>query len=104
MYYVAISDYVKIGFTTRLKQRLHALRVPVDHLLAVEYGNRLEESLRHEEFGHLRISARWENFRRGDDLMAHIERLREENGIPGWLTVKRGRSGPVTVRRIGDPK
>lgn len=100
VYYVAIGDHVKIGYTSRLRQRLSALRVGVDDLLAVEIGGHEQEQLRHKQFDDARVSRRWENFRRSDDLMAHIAELREHNGIPLWLTLRRGKSGPVTIRHM----
>lgn len=99
VYYVQIGDHIKIGYSKRLRNRLQALRVPVTQLLAVELGDSEREAERHQQFDHARINRRWENFRRTDDLLAHIDRLREANGIPSWLTLRRGSSGPVTVRR-----
>lgn len=105
VYYVEIGSYIKIGYSKNLRSRLQALRVPVSDLLAVEPGGRSEEARRHEQFGHLRINKRWENFRPEPDLLEHIATTRATYGIPAWLTVKRrGKNGPVVIRRIEDPQ
>lgn len=106
VYYVRIADHVKIGYSKNLINRLHALRVEVSDVLAIEPGGRSIEQQRHEQFGHLRIKAKWENFTPGDDLDTHIKALRDEFGIPVWLTPprtnRRALATPVVVRVLGD--
>jgi hypothetical protein len=100
VYYVRIGDYVKIGFSTRLRNRLASLRA--DELLAVEPGGPELERQRHKEFSSERIDLRRENFRPSERLEAHIEAIRAEHGLPHWATLPR--TSEITVRKIGDPK
>ena len=74
VYYVRIGDHVKIGFTTRLRQRLSDLRVDHENLLAVEPGGRELETQRHREFAAERVGKR-ENFNPSPRLLAHIKAL-----------------------------
>ena len=100
VYYVRIGDHIKIGYSSRVRSRLQALRVPVDNLLALEPGGRDEEVARHRQFAAHRITQRWENFHPTPELMAHIDALRQEYGLPKWLrSPRRGKNGPVEVRR-----
>lgn len=102
VYYVRIGDHIKIGYTISVKDRLRALRVPVEDLLALEPGGRAEEQARHERFAHLRITKRWENFEPGDALVEHIADLVARFGLPKWLqSPRRGKNGPVEIRRVG---
>ena len=102
VYYVALGSHIKIGYSAHLRQRIQGLRAAVDQVLALELGGRDEEKFRHQQFDHLRINRRWENFDHGPDLDAHINELRERNGLPLWLTVKRrGKNSPVYIRRAG---
>lgn len=100
VYYARIGDHIKIGYTSNVLGRLRALRVPVADLLALEPGGLGVERRRHEQFAHLRITKRWENFRPEQDLLDHIAELVEASGLPAWLKPprRRGRNGPVEVR------
>jgi hypothetical protein len=100
VYYVRIGDYIKIGFSTRLRNRLASLRA--DELLAVEPGGPEMERQRHKEFASERIDLRRENFRPSERLEAHIEAVRAEHGLPHWATLPR--TSEITVRKIGEPK
>lgn len=100
VYYARIGDYIKIGYSTRLRNRLSSLRV--DQLLAYEPGSPELERQRHEEFATERIDRRRENFRPSDRLDAHIAALRDQHGLPEWAT--RPRTSVVTIRHKGDPK
>lgn len=100
VYYARIGDYIKIGYSTRLRNRLSALRV--DELLACEPGTPELEQQRHREFATERIDLRRENFRPSERLKAHIEAKRAEHGLPEWAT--RPRTSKITIRQIGDPK
>jgi len=103
VYYVRIGNHVKIGYSARLASRLKTLRVTLDDLLAIEPGGRRLEQKRHEEFAHLRVRPRWEDFTLDDDLAAHIASLRSEHGIPEWTTAPRRGSKhatPVVVRHV----
>lgn len=87
VYYARIGDYIKIGYTTRLRNRLATLRV--DELLAIEPGGAQLERARHQEFIADRIDLRRENFRPSEALIAHIEALRDEHGLPQWASLPR---------------
>lgn len=78
IYYVRIHDYIKIGTTIGIKQRLDGLRVSEDALLATEPGSYELEKKRHEQFKHLRIGKR-ENFRPTLELIRHIESVQDRN-------------------------
>lgn len=87
VYYIRIGDYIKIGFTSRLKDRIHGLRVTRDDVLAIEPGGRELEAQRHEEFATERVHRRRENFFPSTGLLAHIESCRAEHPLPQWLTL-----------------
>lgn len=84
VYYVRLApDQIKIGTTAYLSHRMLSLRVHDDaQILAVEPGDRKLEKQRHRQFADLRYHAYREDFRPGEELMHHIERVREENGKP----------------------
>lgn len=73
VYYMRLGNRVKIGFTTRLKQRLAELNA--EELLATEPGDRRLEHKRHEQFRDLRTTGEW--FRLEGALIRHIDELRE---------------------------
>lgn len=84
VYYVRIGDYIKIGTTKRLRQRISSLRAPLDDLLAIEDGDHLLEARRHREFAADRIDRRRENFRPSGALLAHIKELGGRDSLPSW--------------------
>lgn len=90
VYYVRLSpDNIKIGTTAYLAHRMLALRVHDDaQILAAEPGDRKLEKQRHREFAELRYHTHREDFRPGDALMRHIERVREEHGKPYELVAR----------------
>ena len=94
VYYARIGDYIKIGYTTRLRNRLATLRV--DELLAVEPGGADLESERHQQFARERIDLRRENFRPSERLAAHITATRSEHDLPHWAKVPR--TSQITTR------
>lgn len=100
VYYAQIGDYIKIGFSTRLRNRLRTLRV--DRLLACEPGGPEIERQRHKEFASDRIDLRRENFRPSDRLTAHIKATLEEHELPVWATLPR--TSEITIRHKGDMK
>ncbi len=77
VYYVAVRDWIKIGTTRNLKQRMADLIVDelVDELLVTEPGGFELEQMRHKQFAHLKALRR-EYFNPGQDLLDHIEMLR----------------------------
>ena len=95
VYYAQIGDYIKIGYSTRLRQRLRTLRA--DHLLAVEPGGLDLERERHAQFRAERIDLRRENFRPSPELLDHIETLRRERRLPHWAILPR--TTVVTTRK-----
>jgi len=91
VYYVRLKpDQIKIGTTAYLAHRMRALRVARDEdILAAEPGGRDVEKQRHRQFADLRINAYREDFRSGEELMAHIEQTRNEHGSPFELIARR---------------
>lgn len=87
VYYVRIGNYIKVGYSTRLRSRFTTLRA--DELLAVEPGGAELERQRHEEFDLERIDRRRENFADSDRLLQHIAALNEKHGLPRWATLPR---------------
>lgn len=87
VYYALIGDYVKIGYTRKLRNRLATLRA--DRLLAVEPGGADLERQRHADFALERIDLRRENFRRSCRLDDHIEVCRQRHGLPPWSALPR---------------
>ncbi len=88
VYYLRFGDRIKIGTSRTLSQRIKV--IPHDEVLATEPGAHELEHYRHEQFRNHRLSGfdrktQSEWFRSGDDLLAHIEALRAEHGIPGRL-------------------
>jgi len=71
VYYAQVGDRVKIGFTTNLVERMHAI-VP-EKLLAVERGGPTLERARHKQFAALRTQREW--FRHEPPLTDHIANL-----------------------------
>ncbi|UOE45057.1 GIY-YIG nuclease family protein [Agromyces larvae] len=69
VYYVRYDDRVKIGTSSRPRQRISAL--PHHEVLAFELGGRLLERRRHEQFAAHRIpGTEW--FEANDALSAHV--------------------------------
>lgn len=100
VYYVRINDYVKIGYTAYLRDRVGSLRVAFNSLLAVEPGARHVESQRHEQFASERQGRR-ENFNPSRRLLTHVEAMRVKHGEP-WSYSKRRvvLAGPEVSRKI----
>lgn len=100
VYYVRLdADRIKIGFSILLESRLRALRVPNGNLLAAEPGGRELETQRHHQFAAERIHRGREDFRPTPRLLAWIDDLREQHGLPDF--VLKPDTGTVTVRRAG---
>lgn len=81
VYYVRIGDYIKIGYTENLTERLKALRVDKADVMATEPGGREKEKERHQQFAHIRRGRR-ENFEKTPELLTHIAKVRRDNGAP----------------------
>lgn len=84
VYYVQIGDYIKIGYTKHLRNRMRSLRVTNDALLAIEDGDRARETARHREFVGDRVHRRMENFHPSERLLAHIDGLGGRASLPSW--------------------
>lgn len=81
VYYILRGPLIKIGTTTRPRQRFDAL-MP-DAILAIEPGDKELEGIRHTQFEPLRDrNVGREYFTPGPELIAHIRELREEQGVP----------------------
>lgn len=87
VYYARIGDYIKIGYTTRLRNRLRTLRA--DQLLAIEPGGSELEAQRHREFAAERIDLRRENFRASQRLLEHVMATLDAHGLPQWAALPR---------------
>lgn len=84
VYYVRSGEWIKIGFTTRLRSRMSELRARPGDLLAVEPGGPELERERHRQFTAERVSKRREDFSRSERLEAHMEELKRQHAIPSW--------------------
>jgi hypothetical protein len=86
VYYVRESpEIIKIGTTINLINRLAALRVDHDALMATEPGGRGLEQMRHKQFAHVSLG-KWERFRSEPDLLDHIAMLLAHFGEPQITT------------------
>ena len=81
VYYIRIGEWIKIGYTANMRQRINSLRVEPKDILATEPGGRAKERERHLQFANIRQGRR-ENFERTADLLTHIARVRREHGRP----------------------
>ncbi len=82
VYYLRIGDFIKIGTTSNLKRRINSYP-PGCLLLAVERGGTGLEGYRINQFSHLN-AARREWFRPGEELIGHINGLRQQAGKDPW--------------------
>lgn len=99
VYYVRIHDHVKIGYTIHLRERISALRVARDTVLAVEPGWREREAERHTQFAAERQGKR-EDFNPSRRLLAHIDIVRSKFGEPwGYAERRVTAAGPEPSRR-----
>lgn len=87
VYYVRIGEYIKIGYTINMYQRLIGLRASAEDVLATEPGGQRLERQRHAEFATERLG-RKENFEPSPRLLAHIEAVKAEHGEPTITTYK----------------
>jgi hypothetical protein len=97
VYYARIGDVIKIGYTSNLRQRLGALRIYDEDLLATEPGGRERETERHAQFMGERIDPRREDFRPSKQLTSHIAQLVAIFGPPVITTYRTG--GKADQRR-----
>jgi hypothetical protein len=89
-------DRIKIGFTSRLTERMKSMRVLPSNILAIEPGGREVEKVRHEQFRSERIQSRSEEFYPSDRLLLWIESVAAEHGLPEWPPDTK----TVTTRRV----
>ena len=78
VYYIRYADRVKIGTSSRPRQRLAALWH--EELLAFEPGDRVVERRRHAQFASLREGGEW--FRADPVLLAHVAAVAD--GAEPW--------------------
>lgn len=106
VYYMRMSELVKIGTTTNIHVRLKV--VGAQGVMAVEPGGRRLEAERHEQFAHLRSHGEW--FLLSDVLGIHIAEARRRFEVGAGQTVeqwlnehqypyRRGRA-PGTAQRV----
>jgi hypothetical protein len=81
VYYVETGDCIKIGYTVNVRQRMGAMRLPIDAVLATEPGGMDLERIRHKQFAHLR-RGRLEDFEPAEDLLSHVAMIRDHFGAP----------------------
>lgn len=80
VYYVLVGKLVKIGYTSRLKQRLSSYP-PGTRILAYERGGMNLEAQRHREFAaHLKHGNEW--FAPAKPVIDHINEVRKQAGSP----------------------
>lgn len=78
VYYVQIGEHIKIGYTSRLKERMKTYPI-TRRLLAVEAGGLSIEKQRHNQFKqYLDQGNEW--FKPGPELLVHINTLRLGSG------------------------
>lgn len=88
VYYVKLDENrIKIGFTSKPRERLRAFRVHPSALLAYEPGGRDVERQRHTMFAAERLGARVEEFEPSERLMEWIADLRKARDLPAWAKV-----------------
>lgn len=95
VYYVRAGDRLKIGTSSKPRQRLAALWF--DELLAFERGGRAVEQARHREYAALRGTGEWFAFR--DDLVEHVARLAAVG--PPWTLYASWVSGALRAGQAG---
>lgn len=97
IYYVRSGEKIKIGHTTRLKQRIRAYP-PDTIILAVHRGSKDDEKQLHTRFQTYRVAGR-EWYERSDVLLAHIADMTRRYGPPpSDLHPKRVSTGRAPVR------
>lgn len=84
VYYVRISDHVKIGTTNDLARRLRTLYADHDPklLLAIEPGGWGVEQHRHKQFREERVWQNRELFNPSPRLLGHIAEINAKYGLP----------------------
>lgn len=84
VYYVRISDHIKIGTTNDLARRLRVLYADHDPklLLGVEPGGRAVEQHRHLQFSDERVWQNRELFNPSPRLLEHIAEINARYGLP----------------------
>ncbi|WP_069751593.1 hypothetical protein [Streptomyces sp. EN16] len=98
VYYMRRADFIKIGTTTDPHSRFSSLRP--DEILAFEPGGPDDEYLRHRQFLWCRVGKRSEYFRQTQKLLAHIDTLVAQHGVPDptWPTVASIGKGHLRTR------
>lgn len=81
VYYVRIGEFIKIGYTTNLRNRMSGLRTDCSNVLATEPGGKELEAKRHAQFDKIRVGRR-EDFKPTLALIKHIEAVRDFHGDP----------------------
>lgn len=106
VYYMRMSDLVKIGTTTRIGPRLASIGAQA--VMAIEPGSANVEFNRHKQFAHLHDHGEW--FRLEEDLGRHIVDVRaafvETSGqtTEDWLSEWLPRRYPKKFTQPDDPE
>jgi T5orf172 domain len=77
VYFVEFHGFIKIGFTTDLKQRMEQLAgfLPSPPILLLDVKGSFDlETDMHRKFAHLRTNGEW--FRKAPELMDYIEQMK----------------------------
>ena len=100
IYYVQVTDRIKIGYSTDVRQRMRAYP-PHAELLAVHPGTpTLERQIHQDLAGHLAQGREW--FRPNPEVTAHIGTVLAQFGPPPKRFIYTFRDGPqqrIKVRR-----
>lgn len=80
VYYVRVGEYIKIGFTGNLRERMKAYMTGT--LLACEPGGRAVERLRLQQFWQDRAPHGYEWFHPSSSLTDHIDAVRAKHSQP----------------------
>ena len=82
VYYIRLHDFVKIGTTTNLANRVSGLQAARSDVLATEPGNVGLKSIRCDQFAKFRVAGRSDDFRAVPELLEHCADTRRLNGDP----------------------
>lgn len=95
VYYMRMSDLVKIGVSTRIGARMSS--IGAQGVMAVEPGAYTLEGRRHQQFGHLHDHGEW--FRMAPELGVHIADVRDQFAAKMGVTTEAWLSDWLPRRR-----
>lgn len=77
VYFIRISDMIKIGYSGNLRERVAGLGVTMAQVIGVEPGDPDREAELHRQFAHLREFGEW--FRAEPELLTYVATLEAES-------------------------